>query len=212
MIMPKVGKPKKVPGAGAPLAILLCWLLCFQPFPGAAAGQAGPAPKINIVIVDGEGAINNIRQRTAREPIVQVEDENHRPVAGAVILFTLPSRGASGVFADGSRTFTTLTDAQGRAVARGITPNQVSGQMQIRVDASFQGQTAHTTITQSNQSGKLAKSGPSAKLLIILALAAAAAVGGICAAKCGGGGGGTPTQPPGTVITSGSGTVGAPPH
>ena len=30
--------------------------------------------------VEGDGAINNIRQRTAREPIVQVEDENHKPV------------------------------------------------------------------------------------------------------------------------------------
>ena len=32
-------------------------------------------------IVEGEGAINNIRLRTAREPIVQVEDENRKPVA-----------------------------------------------------------------------------------------------------------------------------------
>jgi hypothetical protein len=165
---------------------------------------------IGIVIVDGDGAINNIRQRTAREPIIQVEDENHRPVAGAAVLFTLPSHGASGVFADGSRTFTTLTDNQGRAVARGITTNRVSGQMQIRVDASYQGKTTHITINQTNQLTKLAKPAVSAKLLIILALAAAAAVGGACAALCGGGGG-TPTSP-GTVITSGSGTVGAPPH
>ena len=38
-----------------------------------AAGQAQPVPtKLNILIVEGEGAINNVRQRTAREPIVQV--------------------------------------------------------------------------------------------------------------------------------------------
>ena len=35
------------------------------------------APMLNLVVLEGEGATNNIRQRTAREPIVQVQDENH---------------------------------------------------------------------------------------------------------------------------------------
>ena len=63
----------------------------------ARAAPQAPAPaKLNIVIVEGEGAINNIRQRTAREPIVQVEDENRRPVAGAAVLFLLPEDGPGG--------------------------------------------------------------------------------------------------------------------
>ena len=41
--------------------------------PGMAPTGAG---KIQIVIVEGEGAIKDVRQRVAREPIVQVEDEN----------------------------------------------------------------------------------------------------------------------------------------
>ncbi len=70
----------------------------------ARAAPQAPAPaKLNIVIVEGEGAINNIRQRTAREPIVQVEDENHRPVAGAAVLFLLPENGPGGTFANGAR-------------------------------------------------------------------------------------------------------------
>ena len=48
------------------------------------------APMLNLVVLEGEGATNNIRQRTAREPIVRVEDENHRPVAGAIVVFTCP--------------------------------------------------------------------------------------------------------------------------
>src|SRR5437016_9472764 len=79
------------------------------------AQEAGSAPKLNLMIVDGDGAINNIRQRTAREPIVQVEDQNHKPVAGAVVVFLLPDHGASGVFANGSHTLTVVSDAQGRA-------------------------------------------------------------------------------------------------
>ena len=57
----------------------------------AGAFAQGDA-KLNLVIVEGEGAINNVRQRTAREPIVQVEDENHKPVAGAVVVFLLPNQ------------------------------------------------------------------------------------------------------------------------
>ncbi len=57
---------------------------------------------LNIVIIEGEGAINNIKQRTAREPVVQVEDENHKPVAGAAVIFALSDQGAGGTFAGGA--------------------------------------------------------------------------------------------------------------
>src|SRR5437899_1160269 len=106
-------------------AALLSYLLVLQSMLPPAAAQQAELPKLNIIVVEGEGAINNIRQRTAREPIVQVEDENHRPVAGAAVVFTLPSRGASGVFANGAKNVTVLTDDQGRAVARGLKPNNV---------------------------------------------------------------------------------------
>src|SRR6266704_4620933 len=119
------------------LATGLSCLLILQllPVPALAQDQGG----LNIVIVEGEGAINNIRQRTAREPIVQVEDENHKPVAGAAVVFLLPDHGASGVFANGSRTLTVISDAQGRAVAHGFRPNNVNGNLQMRVTASSQG-------------------------------------------------------------------------
>src|ERR1039458_5924957 len=81
------------------------------------------APMLNLVVLEGEGATNNIRQRTAREPIVQVQDENHKPVAGAIIVFTLPSNGAGGAFANGARTLSMVSDNQGQAVARGFRPN-----------------------------------------------------------------------------------------
>src|SRR5689334_6026432 len=117
----------------------------------AVAGYSQtPAPVLTLTVLEGEGAINNIRQRTAREPIVQVEDENHRPVAGVAVVFTLPTSGASGTFTNGSNTLTVLTDNQGRAVARGLRPNNIQGQYQIRVTASKDGKTASTNISQTN--------------------------------------------------------------
>lgn len=167
------------------------------------------APMLNILVVEGEGAINNIRQRTAREPIVQVEDENHKPVAGAVVVFTLPTQGAGGAFANGARTLQVLTDNQGRAVARGLRPNNVQGQYQLRVNASANGQTATATVTQTNAlvaagAAAGAAAGISVKLIAILAAAAAAGVaGGVVAATRGGG-------PAPTTISAGATTVGPP--
>src|ERR1051325_11009842 len=118
----------------------LVYLLAFPSLPLAAQEPAGG--KLNLVIVEGEGAINNIRQRTAREPIVQVEDQNHKPIAGAAVIFDLPGQGASGSFPNGSHTLTVTTDNQGRAAARGLRPNSVKGKYQMHVTASFAGQTA----------------------------------------------------------------------
>lgn len=174
--------------------------------------NAQVAPMLNLVVVEGEGAINNIRQRTAREPIVQVQDENHRPVAGAIVTFVLPNNGASGVFSNGARTLTVTTDNQGQAVARGLRPNGVKGQMQIRVNANHNGQTANTTINQTNAIIAGAAAGASSgKLIAILAaVGAAAAAGAVIATRSGGNG--TPNAPPvaPTTISAGGSSVGPP--
>jgi hypothetical protein len=93
--------------------------ILIQSSPISAQDAQPSAPgRLSIVIVEGEGAINNVRQRVAREPIVQVEDENRRPVAGAAVTFLLPNQGAGASFANGAQSLTITTDAQGRAVAR----------------------------------------------------------------------------------------------
>jgi hypothetical protein len=175
--------------------------------------EPAPVHKLNLVIVEGDGAINNIRQRTAREPIVQVEDENHKPVAGAAVIFLLPRHGAGGTFSSGGHSLSVVTDAQGRAVARGIVPNG-KGQFQIQVNASYNGMTTTGTISQTNAVGAstgatTASAGISTKLVVILAVAAAAAAGGIAYAATHSGGGGS-TAATGTTITAGTGTVGPP--
>ncbi|MDR3701630.1 MAG: hypothetical protein P4L56_18415 [Candidatus Sulfopaludibacter sp.] len=197
------------------LSLLLAGILAV-PFP--AVSQAQEAPKLNLVVVEGEGAINNIRQRTAREPIVQVEDENHKPIAGAAVVFTLPSQGAGGTFAGGQHTLTVMTDSQGRAVAHGLRPNTVKGQYQIHVNASYNGQSANTNISQTNAvvaagAGAAAAAGISAKLIVVIvAVAAAATVGGLYASGAIGGGNGNTAviQPSLVTISPGTGSVGPP--
>jgi hypothetical protein len=171
------------------------------------------APMLNLVVLEGEGATNNIRQRTAREPVVQVQDENHKPVAGAIVVFTLPSNGAGGAFANGAHTLSMVTDNQGQAVARGFRPNGLKGQYQIHVNATHQGQTASIDIKQTNAAltASAAAAGVSGKLIAVLVVVGAAAAGGIVYATHNGSG--TPaaaTIPAGTTIAAGAGTAGPP--
>ena len=183
-----------------------------------SAMAQGIAPKLNIVIVEGEGAINNVRQRTAREPIVQVEDENHKPVAGAAVVFTLADQGAGGTFTGGAHTMTVMTDSQGRAVARGFHPNNVQGQYQIHITASHAGQSATATITQSNAvaaasaATTAAAAAISTKVIVIIAIAAAAAAGGgaYAATHSGGGNSSANAASAAITITPGTGAVGPP--
>jgi hypothetical protein len=168
---------------------------------------------LNIVVVEGEGAINNVRQRTARETIVQVEDENHKPVAGAVVTFTLPGQGAGGTFANGAQMLTVMSDAQGRAIATGLRLNKVGGKWTMRVNASFGGHTATAAIAETNAivagaAGAATGAAISAKVIVIIAVVAgAAAAGGIVAATHSGGSSSSAAP---TIITLGSGTVAAP--
>jgi len=188
----------KMPAVSRTLAVLVAASVA-APLPAQTPVPATPPTRINIVILDGEGAINSTRQRVAREPIVQVEDENHKPVAGAAVTFFLPGDGASGVFPNGSRSITMLTDDQGKAVARGIHTNKLAGKMQIRVEASFQGVTSNAVISQTTLLGKL--------LTILLVSAAAAAGGGYAIASNTGGGAKTPAS---VAVTAGTPTVGPP--
>lgn len=194
------------------LALLLSGLMALPAIPCAAA-QDAPG-KLSLVVIDGEGAINNIKQRTAREPVVQVEDENHRPIAGAAVVFTLPSQGATGTFPGGGHSLTVMSDDQGRAIARGLRPNNVQGQYQIRVTASKNGQSANANINQSNAlvagaAGAAAAGGISGKLIAVIAVAAAAAAGGAIYATHNSGGNNNPAASM-VTIAPGTGTVGPP--
>jgi hypothetical protein len=134
------------------LSTALCALLVILNVPVTSAQTVPPPQRLQITILEGEGSLNNIKQRTAREPIIQVEDENHKPVAGVAVLFLLPESGPSGTFADGTTTFSTTTDAEGRAVASGLKPNSVSGKFQIRVRVKSPNSEAQaeTSIAETN--------------------------------------------------------------
>ncbi|MGA1996035.1 MAG: hypothetical protein ABSH45_09680 [Bryobacteraceae bacterium] len=193
------------------LSWILAWWMVAPLVPAGRAQDSGP--KLNLVIVEGEGAINNIRQRTAREAIVQVQDENHKPVAGASVIFLLPSQGAGGQFANGSQTLAVTSDSQGNAIARGFRPNHAEGQFQMHVNASSNGRTGSTDIHMRNAAVGAATAtvaGISVKLFVVLvAVGAAAAAGGAYYATHSGGSSSSAAASL-VTLTPGTGTVGGP--
>jgi len=114
--------------------------------------------ELKIVILEGDGFINNVRKRTARDAVVEVRDRNNKPLAGASVVFLLPSSGPGGTFANGAQSLTVQTNAAGRAVATGLQPNQLTGEFQIQVEARFENQTGRATIRQRNISRSAWKS------------------------------------------------------
>lgn len=103
---------------------------------------------LKIVVLEGEGGVNIITQKTAVRPLVEVRDRNNIPVSGATVTFTI-SGGKAAAFASGAQTMTVTTNAAGQAAASGL--NAISsGAFQIQVQAAYQGQIATAAISQTN--------------------------------------------------------------
>src|SRR5262245_30137533 len=125
--------------------------VCFTAAVGAWQARQ-PAGPLRIVVLEGEDAVNIIQQKTAVRPMVEVRDANNLPVAGATVVFTIQQGGGAAraaAFANGRSAFTVTTDAAGRA-ASGPLRALGSGALRIEVQASYQGQAATATITQTN--------------------------------------------------------------
>jgi hypothetical protein len=159
------------------------------------AGQDGA---LHLVVLEGDGAINNIRSPRAKEPVVRVEDASNQGVAGAVVTFLLPASGAGAFFGDGGSSLTLTTDDRGEVVARGLHANRIAGQFQIRVSASRGGRTAGISIAQTNVDPGAHAS--SRRIAIVAILGGVAAGGAAMAFRGGKAKSASPTSPPSTTI------------
>jgi hypothetical protein len=166
------------------------------------------AAPISIQVIEGQNAINNIRRNTAFEPVVEIQNAEGKPITGASVTFSLPSVGPGASFADGAKTLMVQTDASGRAAARGLHPNSQTGQFEIRVNASFEGETASATITQTNAApAVVSSSGSGKKWAILLGVIGGGAAAAAVAASGGGKTTAAAAQPSGTGTPAAAGTV-----
>jgi hypothetical protein len=137
--------------------------------------QAQALQGLNIEVLEGEGAINNLRLRTAREAIVEVQDENHKPLAGALVLFS-----AKGGNPFSHAVLKATTDSTGQVRANLVELHPKAGQFDVHVKASYRGRTVTRTIHQSNSinSGSYSDAGTTSNVGV-KAASAGAGIGAI---------------------------------
>ena len=185
---------------------------------GTAAANGAAAPDdvraLEIKVLAGEGAFNDVKLRRAQNIQVEVDDQNGNPVKGATVAFRLPYAGAGGFFGQTDTVYTASTGTDGRAATEGLRPNGVEGRFNVAVRATYNGLTAQVVVAQSNTlaGGQVGSADRGHKKYWILGLLGGAAAGGVLAATHHGGSPAPAAAPPATPtsISIGGISVGAP--
>ena len=171
--------------------MLACLLAGALLMPAQQAPPAAPAStgELEITVIEGEGAKNNVRARTAVAPVVEVKEAG-KPVEGAEVVVVLPAVGPSGSFHGWLKNQTVKTDAQGRAAVTGYAPNTEEGRFNIKVTATSGSKSGTAIIAQSNVSGPGAAMSGTTKSrkglwTAIGVIGAGAVIGGVVAATRG---------------------------
>lgn len=195
------------------LVFLLAVCLQAQQIPEAQPGARSSEMQttaIRIIPLIGDNAINSIPLRTSVEPVIEVRDQNDRPIEGAEVTFELPQAGPGASFGGQSNTFTTRTNSQGQAAAVGMRANTQAGQFRIKVTATHAGVTGQQFLTQTNSLKEVIddepKQGRSKRWLWIAAIGGGAAAAVILATT----GGSSSTESGVVSVNPGAVTVGGP--
>jgi hypothetical protein len=165
--------------------------------------------KLRVLVLEGEHSLNDTERGLPALTVVEVRDENDRPVENADVTFRLPPSGPGGSFPGQKFSRTVRTNAQGQAAPTGLTLNHELGAFAITVTAIYGTLMGRATIHQTNEArvntvsgtringGFLSKWGKW-KWIAAAGLTAGAVVGIILATR----GGSSTTSTPTTVIIS----------
>jgi hypothetical protein len=102
----------------------------------APAGPPSTTQSLKVIPLAGNEEMNDLQRRIMAPLVVQVLDQDSRPVEGADVTFRFPVMGPSAVFADQINSQTVRTNADGQASAVGWTANGIVGRFQLQVTAS----------------------------------------------------------------------------
>jgi len=172
---------------------------------------------LKVTALAGNQAMNDLERGLMSPLVVQVLDQNDRPVEGAEVVFRFPLNGPGATFRGGNTSQTVRTNGQGQAAAMNWNANNQVGTFSVRVTASYGNQLGETTVSMTNvtrivEDGKRGKKETkwysSKWVKIALIAGGAATVAGIVLATRGGGSSSSAT--PTITITPGSPTVGGP--
>jgi hypothetical protein len=105
---------------------------------------------LNIRVLAGTGEQNDLERRVMAPLVVQVVDQNERPMDGAEVVFRFPLDGPSAAFPNGKTSVTVRTNSTGQASAINWMANGQVGTFQVHVNASYGNQVGETIVPMAN--------------------------------------------------------------
>lgn len=174
---------------------------------------------LKVIVLAGKDEMNDLERHVMAPLVVEVLDQNDRPVEGADVVFRFPLQGPGATFADQKTSQTARTNAQGEAVARNWTANNQVGVFQVHATATYGNQMGEITFSMSNvtrivenRRNRKHQNWWSTRKFKIAAIAAGAAVVAaiVLTREVGGGSAAKSVPPPTITITPGSPSVGGP--
>ena len=187
----------------------------------APAKPMAPLPVIKnlkLLVLAGNGEMNDLERRVMASLVVQVLDQNDRPVEGAEVVFRFPLNGPGAAFTGGKTSQTVRTTGTGEAAAVNWMANGEVGAFEVHVTATYGNEVGETIVKMSNVTRFVESARKGAKqahwysptwVKIAVIGGVAGAVAGIFLATRGGSHSSTSGTVPITV-TPGSPTVGHP--
>lgn len=213
-----IGIPKhfSTPRTSLAAALIPAMLAAQTPAPPATPPAGQPMAQLpmtqslKILPLAGNNEQNDLQRRVMAPLVVQVLDQNSRPVEGAQVTFRFPVSGPAAAFAGGKNSQTFVTNADGQVAATGWIANGETGRYPVKVTAVRRNEMGEATLYLENvttistvERAKAKKSIWANKWTwIVIAGAAGGAAGGILATRGNGGGSSA------VVISPGNPTVG----
>ena len=180
-----------------------------SPAPQKPMAQLPMTQSLKVLPLAGNGEQNDLQRRVMAPLVVQVLDQNSRPVEGAEVTFRFPITVPAAAFAGGKSSQTFATNADGQVAAAGWTANSEVGRFPVRVTAVRRNEMGEATLYLENvttvntaERAKAKKSIWSNKWTwIAIAGAAGGVAGGVLATRGG-------SSSSAVIVSPGSPTVG----
>jgi hypothetical protein len=126
--------------------------------PAATPAPAQPIPpaqlpveqSLKITVLAGNNEMNDLQRHVMAPLVVQVTDQNDRPMDGAQVVFRFPINGPGATFAEGKTSATVRTNSGGQAAATNWMANGEVGTFEVHVNASYGNQIGETTLKMTN--------------------------------------------------------------
>src|SRR6266852_588490 len=121
-----------------------------QPAPTTPMAPLPMMRSLKVTALAGNHEANDLERALMAPLVVQVLDQNDRPVESAEVVFRFPLNGPSAIFRGGNTSQTVHTNGQGQAAAQNWMANNQVGTFEVRVTASYGNQLGEATVSMTN--------------------------------------------------------------